>query len=214
MWTADAKEMILFENGKHPVEDETSWKLHLQRKTASHRRRLSHHPPEPGEDTQHAIMIDAGSQGTRLHLYEFEKRVLEHRDEVNYAVQGRKISFPTTNSRWSSRLKPGLDYFAYIVKDNNMKRELIEYLKPLLDFAKQTLSSKEDSWGSYPIYLKATGGLRALPRPYRIRLIEEVRRLFSDQDFNPFFFDTEQYVLLNLYLHLVEDPSSMADNLL
>jgi len=177
---------------KHPVEDPQSWDLY---QASLHSRRLKHKsdgpPAKPSKDTQHALMIDAGSQGTRLHLYEFKQRILEHRHEVQHAIEGKKLSFPTTDSRWTSRLKPGLDYFAYIEDIENMKRQLVSYLGPLIDFAKQTLEAKEDSWSDYPIYLKATGGLRSLPRPYRLRLVEEVRNLFSDKAFNPFFFEIE-----------------------
>lgn len=172
---------------KHPAEDPQSWELFQER---SSRGRTLKKIPKPEEDTEHAIMIDAGSQGTRLHLYEFRPRILKHRHEIEHVVQGRKLSFPTTNSRWSSRLKPGLDSFAYENLDN-MKRQLEQYLGPLLQFAKQTLSDKEKHWYHYPVYLKATGGLRALPRPYRLELVKQVRELFYNKTFNPFFFEEE-----------------------
>jgi GDA1/CD39 (nucleoside phosphatase) family len=70
-------------------------------------------------------------------------------------------------------------------------KQVHDYLNPLLDFAKEVLMDKKKHWDTYPIYLKATGGLRALPRPYRIRLINAVRTIMEDTTFNPFFFEVE-----------------------
>ena len=91
--------------------------------------------PEPDSHTFHAMMIDAGSQGyvvrkcvstcffisrflillivcsyrgiqsTRIHVYEFERRILYNKDEVDMALNGLKLSTPTTNSRWTNRLE-------------------------------------------------------------------------------------------------------------
>ena len=136
-------------------------------------------------------MIDAGSQGTRIHVYEFESRILSSHGEIKDVVTGRRISFPTTDSRWTNRKKPGLDVFAFVVDDEEMQNQVKFYLSPLLQFARDVLSEKQESWQKYPIYLKATGGLRALPSPYRLRLMKAVRTLFQDTAFNPFFFEVE-----------------------
>jgi Golgi nucleoside diphosphatase len=99
-------------------------------------------------------MIDAGSQGTRLHVYEFEARILEHRHEFENAIAGRKLSFPTTDTRWTNRLQPGLDSFAYMEQYDQMMREIEKYLQPLWDFAKLVLEPKHKQWSTYPIFLK------------------------------------------------------------
>lgn len=151
--------------------------------------------PEPRSNTIHGLMIDAGSQGTRIHLYEFERRVLHHTKEVEDALNGLKISYPTTNSRWTNRLKPGLDYCVYQVAeddDEGLIDVLKEYLSPLLDFAKLVLEEKEHDWEHFPIYLKATGGLRTLPTLQRIRLMNHVRLVLHDKIFNPFGFVDER----------------------
>jgi Golgi nucleoside diphosphatase len=145
--------------------------------------------PPPEAETMQALMIDAGSQGTRIHLYEFERRILHTAEELTEALNGFKISIPTTNTRWTNRLKPGLDEFALIPSDDLLQSELIRYLGPLFDFAKTVLGEKEDDWKRYPIYLKATGGLRTLRTPDRIRLVGAVRELFQNKTFNPFNFD-------------------------
>ena len=181
---------------KHHIEADDSWQGHVQR----HRQRFLKHndddddtdPKIPKDHTQHGIMIDAGSQGTRLHLYEYEPRILRHKQQVERLVLGKTLSFPSTDTRWTHRLKPGLDYFAFVANLDDMRREVRNYLEPLLEFAKETLQEKQEHWQEYPIYLKATGGLRTLPDEYRLQLVLIVREIFQDTDFNPFFFVNEQ----------------------
>jgi len=124
-------------------------------------------------------------------VYEFEARTLSTHSELKDVVTGRRLSFPTTDTRWTNRMKPGLDVFAFVSNDEEMLHQVQFYLDPLIQFAKDVLREKEDYWHKYPIYLKATGGVRTLPAPYRLRLLEAVRALFNDASFNPFFFDVE-----------------------
>lgn len=178
---------------KNHIEADDSWQGHVERQRHRSLKQNNNSDPKlPQDHTQHGIMIDAGSQGTRLHLYEFEPRVLRHKLQVERLVQGQILSFPTTDTRWTHRLKPGLDYFAFVANLEDMRREVRNYLEPLLQFAKETLQEKQEHWQEYPIYLKATGGLRTLPAEYRLQLIDIVRELFRDSTFNPFFFETEQ----------------------
>lgn len=59
------------------------------------------------------MMIDAGLQGNRLHLYEFEKRILRSTKEVCQPVKGLKSTFPTTSSFWTNRLYPGISAIVF-----------------------------------------------------------------------------------------------------
>ena len=63
------------------------------------------------------MMIDAGSSGSRMHVYEFHSRVLRGKKEITEAVSGRKLSYPDTNSRWTERLRPGIATFASLPDD-------------------------------------------------------------------------------------------------
>jgi GDA1/CD39 (nucleoside phosphatase) family len=65
------------------------------------------HQPN-SKHTQHGMMIDAGSQGTRVHVYEFKSRILSNTYDIRQAVAGLKLSYPTTDTRWTNRLKPGV----------------------------------------------------------------------------------------------------------
>lgn len=161
------------------------------------------------DGTEHGMMIDAGSQGTRIHVYEFEARVLSTRREVEDVVAGEKLSIPTTDTRWTDRLKPGLDSFAFIEDPDEMIVEVTRYLNPLFEFAKTVLVGKKGHWGKYPIYLKATGGLRTLPRPYRVRLIAAVRATMHNESVNPFLFENE-YVALTLWQSALAETNAVS----
>lgn len=131
-------------------------------------------------------------QGTRLHIYEWDKRFLLDEDDLLDVAHGKKLSIPTSNSRWTDKYTPGLDVFAYHKNPKKLEKALRKYLGPLLDFAKHVLKDKEEEWPSYPIYLKATGGLRTLPKKERVRLIDGIRSLFHNETFNPFDFEDER----------------------
>jgi len=65
-----------------------------------------------GESTVHGMMIDAGSGGSRMHVFEWNPRVLRNPHEVTQCVAGRKLTYPDGDSRWTDRLSPGLSTFA------------------------------------------------------------------------------------------------------
>jgi Golgi nucleoside diphosphatase len=150
------------------------------------------HIPFAGGDTGHGMMIDAGSQGTRLHIYEWDKRIMLDEDDLLGVAGGKKLSYPSTSSRWTDKYTPGLDVFAIHGSKAEQHQAVADYLGPLIEFAKSVLKAKEDSWADYPIYLKATGGLRTLPQPERVRLMKTVRDLFNNKTFNPFDFEDER----------------------
>ena len=145
-----------------------------------------------GSQSVHGLMIDAGSTGSRMHVYEFEPRVLMNKYEVTQAVSGKKLSFPGTNSRWTERLRPGISEFAHIENEEEMEHAIAEYLEPLISFARSVLHSKEEEFGNFPIFLKATAGLRTVPSKQRQRVISTVRKLFANETYCPFWDETER----------------------
>ena len=115
------------------------------------------------------------------------------KNDVVLAATGEKLSIPTTNTRWTDKYKPGLDAFAqYSTNNTEMQNQVAKYISPFIEFAKDVLSDKKHLWYKYPIYLKATGGLRTLQRPQRIQLMNCVRKLFHNTTFNPFSFEDER----------------------
>lgn len=175
------------------LANEESKSRSIQKKyEKKHRKRMRQMRRDPGVryHKEHGIMIDAGSSGSRLHLYEFEPRILSSKQEVHDAVSGKKITFPYARSRWTDRLRPGVDSFAEL-PDDQLEQALREYLSPLLDFAKTVLEDKSDRLHKYPIYFRATAGMRILEQNDRSRVLETIRRLFNDKTFCPFMFEDE-----------------------
>jgi len=126
-----------------------------------------------------------------MHVYEFERRVLVGEKEIGEAVSGRKLTYPDTNSRWTEEMSPGLATFASF-SDQNLIPALQEYLRPMVEFAQAALHTKSEEWSQFPIYLKATAGMRTLDPPNRARVINAVRDIFSNNTYCPFYFVNEQ----------------------
>lgn len=141
-------------------------------------------------DTMHGMMIDAGSSGSRMHVYEFEPRILEGQRETSLAVAGKKLSYPGTDSRWTERLRPGIANFASL-SDDQLFPAIAEYLRPLMEFAETVLHTKTEYFHEYPIYLKATAGMRILQPQDRARVINACRAFFSNSTYSKFKFQND-----------------------
>jgi len=170
-------------------------KLKANRK---HEKLLREMYADPGirHSTVHGMMIDAGSTGSRLHLYEWEPRVLTGHKEIQSAVAGKKLSFPESDSRWTDRLRPGIASFASL-PDDELLPAIADYLQPLLDFARTILQEKEHMYEAFPIFLRATAGMRTLDRQDRFRVLGAVRKLFSNNTYCPFYFEDEYARILS-----------------
>jgi Golgi nucleoside diphosphatase len=125
----------------------------------------------------HGVMIDAGSGGSRAHVFEWEPRI--------FSELPPPISFPKSHSKWTGRYSPGIA--TYFDKPD----KVAEHLRPMLDFAKEVLKDKQEHWHQYPIYLKATGGMRQLTYDQRQRLMESVRQVLYNKEACPFLFEYE-----------------------
>lgn len=201
---------------KPAIEAQESWDLAQEREglpTADQhdRRNLKHHHhhkkaeekrkallgqlyDHPGihNGRVHGMMIDAGSTGSRLHIYEWKPRILRSHGDVEAVAGGDKLSYPDTHTRWTDRLTPGLSTFHSIADENELVEQVAEYFRPLLDFARTVLHAKENAWETYPIYLRATAGMRTLEREQRARVMKAVRKVFSNSTISPFLFDNDE----------------------
>ncbi|KAI2654282.1 Ectonucleoside triphosphate diphosphohydrolase 6 [Labeo rohita] len=107
------------------------------------------------ENFQYGIMFDAGSTGTRIHIFKFQIEPNAH--ETFKAI------------------KPGLS--AYADDPEKSKEGLLE----LLNIAKETVP--ETLWSSSPVMLRATAGLRLLPGEKATILLDKVKEVFSESLF-------------------------------
>lgn len=120
------------------------------------------------------MVIDAGSGGSRLHVYSWKPRVFD--------TVPPPLSFPESDESWTVRITPGINQLAA------NRSQIEEHLAPLMDFATQTLESFKNNYQQYPIYFYATGGMRELPLADREAIMDVVRDLLNDKSFCPFYF--------------------------
>jgi Golgi nucleoside diphosphatase len=134
-----------------------------------------------GATTTRGLLIDAGSGGSRIHVYEWGPRIFQ-------AVPP-PISYPTTNEKYTGRISNGVQL---CWREGQTEADLLanikEHLAPLVDFARAQLAGMEDEFATIPIWFKATGGARELTASARQQLMTGVRQLLSDKDVCPFYF--------------------------
>ena len=82
--------------------------------------------------TTFGILIDAGSTGSRVHIYQWEKR--------NFDTLPPPLSLPLTSERWTERIKPGLSDY------NDDAERAARTLIPLIETAKRTLGNYKHAW--------------------------------------------------------------------
>jgi Golgi nucleoside diphosphatase len=122
---------------------------------------------------QYAVMIDAGSTGSRAYVYEWQSRVYTPPLELP-----PPLTRPITQSGWSLQLEPGVSHLS--------GSALTGQLDQLLAFAKATLSKQQPApaLSDVPVYLFATAGVRTMEREKRDGLMEEISTHFAASEFS------------------------------
>ncbi|GAA6102987.1 ectonucleoside triphosphate diphosphohydrolase 6 isoform X3 [Tachysurus ichikawai] len=133
-----------FENRKFPKP--ILEQLHI---TDPHKRPMS--AELVSEQFRYGIMFDAGSTGTRIHIFQFQQ-------EPNASLKLGPETFKA--------IKPGLS--AYADEPEKCKAGLLE----LLEAAKKTVPPAQ--WSYTPLALRATAGLRLLPGEKATHLLDKV----------------------------------------
>ncbi|XP_008066805.1 ectonucleoside triphosphate diphosphohydrolase 6 isoform X1 [Carlito syrichta] len=116
--------------------------------------------PMRGHEVFYGIMFDAGSTGTRVHIFQFTQPPGET---------------PSLTHETFKALKPGLSAYADDVEKS------AQGIQELLDVAKQDIPS--DLWKATPLVLKATAGLRLLPGEKAQKLLQKVKEVFKASPF-------------------------------
>ncbi|KAK2104446.1 Ectonucleoside triphosphate diphosphohydrolase 5 [Saguinus oedipus] len=98
-------------------------------------------PINVSDSTLYGIMFDAGSTGTRIHVYTF--------------VQKMPGQLPILEGEVFDSVKPGLSAFV------DQPKQGAETVQGLLEVAKDSIPRSH--WKKTPVVLKATAGLRLLP---------------------------------------------------
>ncbi|XP_004624911.1 ectonucleoside triphosphate diphosphohydrolase 5 [Octodon degus] len=118
-------------------------------------------PVNVSASTFYGIMFDAGSTGTRIHVYTF--------------VQKTQGQLPVLEGEIFESLKPGLSAFV------DQPKRGAETVQELLEVAKDSIPRSH--WERTPVVLKATAGLRLLPERKAQALLLEVEEVFKKSPF-------------------------------
>lgn len=109
----------------------------------------------------YAVMFDAGSTGTRIHVYTF--------------IHSDSEELPVLDNEMFHSIKPGLSAYAD-------SPELAGHtVRMLLKVAKKTVPRLE--WKRTPLVLRATAGLRLLATEKAQALLEQVQHVFDESLF-------------------------------
>ncbi|XP_050308072.1 ectonucleoside triphosphate diphosphohydrolase 5 isoform X2 [Anthonomus grandis grandis] len=109
----------------------------------------------------HAVVIDAGSTGSRVLAYTFHKSYIGS----NLVLDKELFEYN----------KPGLSSFAKEPKKGAAK------IAALLELAKNEIP--QEYWSKTPLIMKATAGLRLLPPEQAENLLTEVKKVFKETPF-------------------------------
>ncbi|XP_031438063.1 ectonucleoside triphosphate diphosphohydrolase 5-like isoform X2 [Clupea harengus] len=120
----------------------------------------------------YGVMFDAGSTGTRIHIYTF---ILSAPDEL-----------PVLDNEMFHNVKPGLSAFA------DTPEIAGETVRQLLRVAKKTVPRLE--WKRTPVVLRATAGLRLLPPKKAQALLDQVQDAFDE---SPFLVPEDSVTIMN-----------------
>ncbi|KAB1277273.1 Ectonucleoside triphosphate diphosphohydrolase 5 [Camelus dromedarius] len=118
-------------------------------------------PVNVSASTLYGIMFDAGSTGTRIHVYTF--------------VQKIPGQLPFLEGEIFDSVKPGLSAFV------DQPKQGAESVQELLEVAKDSIPRSH--WKRTPVVLKATAGLRLLPEEKAQALLFEVKEIFKKSPF-------------------------------
>ena len=120
---------------------------------------------ERSSNWRYAIIFDAGSSGTRLHIY----RWLDSHEARKEAGVKELQSLPVleTKGKWTEKIHPGISTFGE--KPNRVGPD---HLESLYEKARKIIPThlEEDT----PVFLLATAGMRLLPEVQRTELLRQI----------------------------------------
>ncbi|ODQ64897.1 hypothetical protein NADFUDRAFT_70491 [Nadsonia fulvescens var. elongata DSM 6958] len=136
--------------------------------------------PIASSDSNYGIVIDAGSSGSRIHVYQWanpektQKKLLHKNkggEEYNRQSKGELAMLPEIIHKkdWNKKTSPGISSFGYKYEGKTSKKELKKFaedlwenhLEDLVEFAEKIIPDKNDQLNT-PIFLLATAGMRLL----------------------------------------------------
>ena len=127
---------------------------------------------------KHVIIIDAGSTGTRCHVFRVAATTCTSSTNVKYPSVTPKLILPTK----SFKTTPGLS--ARALDPSGIDAAL----RPLLNFARESVPT--ENWKETQIHLMATAGLRHIEQHLSESIIEACRETLRE---SPFLFEKDEW---------------------
>ncbi|KAK2744214.1 Golgi apyrase [Onygenales sp. PD_40] len=114
---------------------------------------------------RYAVILDAGSSGTRVHVYRWPDSVKARKS----ASAKELVLLPEviTKDNWTKKIHPGISTF-----NQNPKDVGLEHLRPLIHHALEIIP--EEDVPDTPIFLLATAGMRLLPNSEQKAILSNV----------------------------------------
>lgn len=145
---------------------------------------LESHIWKPNNSSYYTVVIDCGSTGTRVNVYEWisgsvvSKKnlpILLHSYPDNNATNKNSSLWKNSCQYHCMQTEPGLDK---LVNDSLGVRQALE---PLIVWAEGLIPRKMHD--ETPIFVMATAGMRRLPRDDVFRVLEDVEAVVKDHSF-------------------------------
>ncbi|SPO22712.1 related to YND1 - apyrase (NDPase/NTPase) [Ustilago trichophora] len=130
------------------------------------------------EGRKYAVLIDAGSSGSRMQVYSWKDPKLERALRASKGLDAKvlpkveKGTWENSGVDWSLKVEPGLSSYG------DHPADVGSYLKELLDHAEKIVP--ESAWADTPIYVMATAGMRLLPDQQREAVLSETCRYIRE----------------------------------
>lgn len=118
----------------------------------------------------YGVVLDAGSSGTRVYVYNWLKAGYAREQGEKKAVQ--KLPDIRTKKKWNKKAHPGVPTFG-----EKPEQVGLDHLAPLVNFALDIVP--KDEVQNTPIFLLATAGMRLLPDHQRTALLNSICSYFQ-----------------------------------
>ncbi|RPB05991.1 hypothetical protein L873DRAFT_1785134 [Choiromyces venosus 120613-1] len=114
---------------------------------------------------KYGVILDAGSSGTRIHIYNWEDPAETRRKVEKDELQ--KLPEIKTKKKWTKKINPGISTFG-----EHPEQVGEDHLKGLFEHALSQIP--KDAIAHTPLFLLATAGMRLLPDLQRKTLLDEI----------------------------------------
>ncbi|OAA68361.1 nucleoside diphosphatase [Niveomyces insectorum RCEF 264] len=116
-----------------------------------------------GKKWRWGVIVDAGSSGSRLHVYRWKDPARVIKD----AEADELHRLPEIKTKWTKKIRPGVSTFG-----GQPAAVGPAHLQSLVDYALEIVPA--DMVADTPIFVMATAGMRFLPAPQQTALLREI----------------------------------------